>query len=97
MTRPLTAKAARALINAAELVKAPTWPDSRTWHVTSGGQTLIIVEPSYGGTSRTGRNGWNWRLAGGTPTQRRPEPTREKAAAQGLAAWQRWVTAPGRP
>jgi len=94
--RRTSAKTARAVIEAAELVKAPTWSDTRAWHVTSGDQTLVIVEPSYGGTSRTGRNGWTWRPPGGGP-HRRPARTREEAAAQGLAAWQRQVTTKPQP
>ncbi|MET8080023.1 hypothetical protein [Streptomyces sp. NPDC005303] len=92
MTRRLSVKAARAVADAAELVKAPDWPDTRNWHAVSGGQVLVVIEPSYGGTSRTGRNGWNWRLADGARTRHQPEPTREKAAVAGLGAWMRWVT-----
>lgn len=92
MSRPLSAKAARAVIDAADIVKAPDHRDTHTWHVVSGGQVLVIVEPSYGGTSRTGRNGWNWWLADGARTRHQPEPTVEKAAVAGLMAWQRRAT-----
>lgn len=92
MTRPLSAKAARALIDAAELVKAPDWADTRNWHVVSGGAVLVVIEPSYGGTSRSGRNGWNWWLADGARTRHTPEATREKAAVAGLLAWERVAT-----
>ncbi|MFJ5151379.1 hypothetical protein ACIQCF_07285 [Streptomyces sp. NPDC088353] len=88
----MSARAARAVIDAATLVKAPDWSESRAWHVVSGGQVLVVVSPSYGGTSATGRNGWTWRLADAAPARRQPEPTREKAAAAGLAAWMRWAT-----
>lgn len=87
----VTARRARAMIEAAELVKAPDWSETRRWHVAADGQVLIVVEPSYGGTSRSGRNGWRWRLPAGV-TSRQPEPTRERAAAAGLAAWERAAT-----
>lgn len=88
----MSARRARAIMEQARLEKAPDWPDSRTWHVVADEQVLVVVEPSYGGTSRTGRNGWRWRLADAAIPGRRPEPTREQAAAAGLAAWERWVT-----
>jgi len=90
--RPLSAKAARAVTAAATIVKAPDWADTRTWHVVSGGRVLVVVEPSYGGTSRTGRNGWNWWLADGGRTRNPVEPTREKAAVAALLAWERRAT-----
>ena len=89
--RCLSARRAREILDAAELVKAPDWRESRAWHVVSGGRLLVIVSPSYGGTGRSGRNGWQWRLADG-PGASQPEPTREKAAVAGLAAWQRRAT-----
>jgi hypothetical protein len=91
-SRPLSAKAARTVIDAAEIVKAPDWSDTRNWHAVSGGQVLVVVEPSYGGTSRTGRNGWLWWLADGGRTRHAPEATREKAAVAGLLAWERRAT-----
>ncbi|MFJ6566628.1 hypothetical protein ACIQNU_04360 [Streptomyces sp. NPDC091292] len=97
VTRPLSARRARAILDDAELVKAPDWPNTRHWHVISGGQILVVIEPPYGGTSRTGRNGWNWWLADGPCTRHRPEPTREKAAVAGLAAWMRWTTSKEQP
>lgn len=92
MTRPLSAKAARALIDAAEIVKAPDWPNTRNWHVVSGGAVLVVVEPSYGGTSRTGRNGWLWWLADGGRTRHPVETTIQKATVAGLLAWERVAT-----
>lgn len=92
MTRRLTAKAARAILDAAVLEKAPDWSDTRRWHVVSGDLVLVVIEPSYGGTSGSGRNGWIWWLADGGRSVSRPEPTREKAAIAGLGAWQRRVT-----
>lgn len=75
------------------LVKAPDWRESRRWHVVSGDGVLVVVAPSYDGTSRTGRNGWRWWLADQGPTgDRRRETTTKQAAARGLADWERWVT-----
>jgi len=91
VTRPLSPRRARAVVEAAELVKAPHWPDTRAWHVVADGEVLVVVEPSYGGTSVTGRNGWRWRLPTGSAS-RQTETTRENAAVAGLAAWERWAT-----
>jgi len=88
----MSARRARAVIEAAELVKAADWSDTHAWRVVSGGEVLVVVEPSYGGTSASGRNGWQWRIAGHGPTQRQPETTIEKAKIAGLIAWERWVT-----
>ena len=90
--RPLSATAAQAVIDAAEIVKAPDWSDTRRWHVVSGGDVLVVIEPSYGGTSRSGRNGWRWSIAGRAVAGIRPEKTVQDAATVGLAAWKRWVT-----
>lgn len=84
--RPLSVKAARAVIDAAELAKAPDWRDTHRWHVVSGGDVLLVIEPSYGGASRSGRNGWRWRLAALGPSGGgRLEPTVQAAAGRGLA------------
>ncbi|WP_405883644.1 hypothetical protein OG747_36685 [Streptomyces sp. NBC_01384] len=90
--RPLSAVKAQAVIAAAELAKAPDWRETRHWHVVSAGAVLVVIAPSYGGASRSGRNGWRWWLADLAPTASQTEPTREKAAVVGLAAWQRWAT-----
>ncbi|WP_329215226.1 hypothetical protein OG352_06350 [Streptomyces sp. NBC_01485] len=90
--RPMPACAAQTVIDAAGLAKAPDWPETRHWHVVSGGHALVVIEPSYGGNSRTGRNGWNWWLADGARTRHQPEPSRDKAAIAGLAAWKRQAT-----
>jgi hypothetical protein len=89
----MSAARARAVIDAATLVKAPDWSESHRWHVVSSGRLLVVVAPSYGGTSATGRNGWRWWLADHGPTgDPRRETTRQQAAARGLADWQRWAT-----
>lgn len=91
--RPLPARRAREIVDGAKLIKAPDWRDTRNWHVVDAdGTVLVVIEPSYGGTSRTGRNGWNWWLAEGARTRHQPEPSREKAAVVGLLAWERWAT-----
>ncbi|MDX3245855.1 hypothetical protein, partial [Streptomyces sp. ME18-1-4] len=92
MPRPLSARTARTIIDAAELVKAPDWPETRHWHVTAGGEVLVVIAPSYGGASKSGRNGWRWWLAAIGPTAGQPEPTIQQAAARGLTTWQRWAT-----
>lgn len=53
------------------------------------------MEPSYGGTGRTGRNGWSHRLAE-SPAVSGPYKTREEAAVQCASTWIRVVTAPVR-
>ncbi|MGY0062802.1 hypothetical protein ACWY4P_40755 [Streptomyces sp. LZ34] len=90
----MSARRARAVIETAALVKAPTWREDRHWHVVaSDGEVLVVVAPSYGGVSRSGRNGWAWWLAGSGPSSTaRPERTCEQAAVAGLAAWNRLVT-----
>jgi hypothetical protein len=92
--RPMSAAKARAIIDGAQLVKAPDWRETRNWHVvTDGGEVLVVVAPSYGGASQSGHNGWRWWLAATGPTGNRDhEPTRQQAAARGLGAWQRWAT-----
>ena len=92
--RRMSARRAREIRDAAGLVKAPDWSESRRWHVVSGGEVLVVVAPSYGGTSVTGRNGWRWIAALGPSGDRRREGTREQAAGRGLADWERWVTSP---
>lgn len=89
MTR-LSAKDARAIIEAAVLVKAPSWSEDRRWHVVSGGQVLVVIEPAYSGTRRTG---WRWWLHQHGPSNNRTtQPTRETAAGAGLGTWERAAT-----
>ncbi|MFD7705674.1 hypothetical protein [Streptomyces sp. NPDC059786] len=90
--RRLSAQAARTVIEQAETVKAPDHRETHAWQVVSGGQVLVHVEPSYGGTSRSGRNGWRWRIAGHAIGSSRPERNIEDAAVAGLGAWERWAT-----
>lgn len=89
MTR-LSAKDARVVLEAAVLVKAPTWPEDRRWHVVSGGTVLVVLEPAYSGTRRTG---WRWWIAEHGPSSNRTaHPTRELAAVAGLGTWERAAT-----
>lgn len=92
----LTEKQARAIVDTAQLVKAPDWRDTRNWHVIdTDGNVLVRVVPSYGGASRSGRNGWKYHLASLGPSGTRDKwPTTQEAAAEGLRAWMRWATAP---
>lgn len=91
---PLSTRRAREIIDGARLVKAPDWRDTRHWHVVAADETvLVVVAPSYGGASRSGRNGWRWWIADHGPNGSRDrEPTREQAAARGLVDWQRWIS-----
>ncbi|MFD7922492.1 hypothetical protein ACFV3R_25110 [Streptomyces sp. NPDC059740] len=91
--RRMSAKAARAVIEAADLVKAPDHRDTSRWEVRSGDLLLGHVEPSYGGASRSGRNGWIGRSAQTLIPTRRCA-TRQEAAAEVLLAWERQATAP---
>ncbi|NUP47263.1 MAG: hypothetical protein HOW97_08105 [Catenulispora sp.] len=94
MTRRLSAAAARAVIEAAERVKAPTWPEDNRWHVVSGGQVLVVIEPAYSGGRRAG---WRYWLADvGPGGNNRSWDTIDQAAAAGLGAWERWATRPNR-
>lgn len=91
MPRRLSATAARAILDAAEIVKAPDWSETRQWRVVSGPRVLVHILPSYSTLGR--RDGWTWTLADtGQRVTTRPEPTRDEAALAGLAAWQRWAT-----
>lgn len=91
----MTEKQAQAVIDGAELVKAPDWRDTSNWHVVAAdGTVLVVVHPSYGGTGASGRNGWRQHLAALGPNGSRDHwKNREEAAARGLASWKRWATA----
>ncbi|MFJ3310467.1 hypothetical protein ACIPSA_47375 [Streptomyces sp. NPDC086549] len=86
----LAMKKARAVIDAAELVRHPEHRDNHRWILRSGDTVLGYVEPTYGGASRSGRNGWTGRLGGSTG---RRCTTRDGAAADLAARWVRLVTA----
>ena len=89
----MSQKAAMALINTAELVKDPDHRDTGCWRLVAADGTVIAhVEPSYGGTSRSGRNGWHGWPDGSTPTRER-HPTRQDAAVAAAEGWVRIVTA----
>jgi hypothetical protein len=91
----LPKKKAAAVIDAAELVRDPDHRDNHRWILRSGDTVLGSVEPSYGGASRSGRNGWISRM-GGTPGPRCK--SRDGAAVDLAARWLRVVTAdPRRP
>lgn len=92
----LTKKAALALVDSAQLVKDANHRDTGTWHLVAEDGTVIAhVEPSYGGASRSGRNGWHGWPHGMMRTTER-KPTRELAAQYAAAAWVRVATAPAR-
>ncbi|MFF6815179.1 hypothetical protein ACFZAG_35635 [Streptomyces sp. NPDC012403] len=92
----LSQKAARALADSARLVKDVDHRDTHRWNlIAEDGTVLGHVEPSYGGTGRTGRNGWNHRLADSLAVGG-PYKTREEAVLQCALAWIRLVTAPVR-
>jgi hypothetical protein len=86
----LPKKRAQAVIDAAELVRAPDYRDSHRWILRSGDTLIGYVVPSYGGASRSGRNGWLSRL-GGSPGPRCK--SRDGAAVDLAARWLRVVTA----
>ncbi|MER6151337.1 hypothetical protein [Streptomyces hirsutus] len=90
----LSQKAARALADSARLVKDADHRDTHRWNLIAGDGTVLgYVEPSYGGTGRTGRNGWNHRLAQSLAASG-PYRTREEAALQCALAWIRVATVP---
>lgn len=100
-TRPalrkrLSQKAARAVADSARLVKDADHRDTHRWNlIAEDGTVLGHVEPSYGGTGRAGRNGWNYRLTESFAVSG-PYKTRKEAALQCAMAWIRVVTAPVR-
>ena len=93
--KKLTEAQARTIADTAQLVKARDWSTSHEWNVTAeDGTALVTVAPSYGGASRSGRNGWRYYLPVLGPSGSRDHwPTRQQAAVQGLMAWIRWATA----
>jgi hypothetical protein len=92
----LSQKAARTIADSARLVKHPEHRENHRWTlIAPDGTVLGHVEPSYGGTSRTGRNGWKYQVAH-TFVGGGPHKTREAAAVQCALSWIRLVTAPVR-
>ncbi|MFG2306718.1 hypothetical protein [Actinacidiphila glaucinigra] len=85
----LAMRKARAIADAAELVKDTDYRDSHRWILRSGDTVIGYVEPSYGGTSRSGRNGWISRM-GGTLGPRCK--SRDGAALDLASRWIRVVT-----
>ncbi len=92
----LSQKAARAVADSARLVKGEDHRDTHRWDLAAeDGTVLGHVVPSYGGTGRTGRDGWNYQLAGSfVRIGGRPYKTRDEAAVQCALAWMRAATAP---
>jgi len=86
----LPKKKAQAVVDAAELVRDPEHRENHRWILRSGDTVLGYVQPSYGGVSRSGRNGWISRL-GGHPGPRCK--SRDGAAMDLAASWMRLVTA----
>lgn len=86
----LSKSRAQAVIDAAELIRASDYRESRTWILRSGDTLIGYVAPSYGGASRSGRNGWISRL-GSTPGPRCH--SRDEAKLDLAARWLRVVTA----
>jgi len=85
----LSRKKARAIADAAELVRHPHHRDNHRWILQSGDTVIGYVEPTYGGASRSGRNGWAGRLAGQLGPRCR---TRDGAAVDTAVRWVRLVT-----
>ncbi|MFF4763351.1 hypothetical protein [Streptomyces sp. NPDC001292] len=86
----LAKKKARAVVDAAELVRHPEHRDNHGWILRSGDTVIGHVEPTYGGASRSGRNGWTGRLGGHVGPRRR---TRDEAAVDLALRWVQLVTA----
>jgi len=87
----LPKKRAMAVVEAAELVRHPDYRENHRSILRSGETVLGHVEPSYGGASRSGRNGWVGLLPG--EHTGRPLPTRDAAAAELARRWLQLVTA----
>lgn len=92
----LTEKAARAIADTAQLVKDPNHRENHRWNlVAANGTVLGHVEPSYGGTGQSGRNGWKHR-GDSTFVGSGPYKTRDEAAVQCALSWIRAATTPAR-
>jgi hypothetical protein len=87
-------KRALAVAEAAKLERVGP-RDANRWALRSGETVLGHVEPSYGGASRSGRNGWKLLLPG--ELVGRSLPTRNAAAGALAREWVQLVTsAPSR-
>jgi integrase len=85
----LTARAARAALDSAELVKAASYADTGRWNVElSDGTVLGHVQPAYSGGKR---NGWGWALDGSSAPMGQFR-TRTDAAVPLMEAWVRVST-----
>ncbi|WP_406723505.1 hypothetical protein WJ438_00750 [Streptomyces sp. GD-15H] len=91
----LSQRAARQIADSAELVRNPDYRDTHRATVRSGATVLGYVEPSYGGTSSSGRNGWIGSVAPGHHGPVRK--TQQQAAVDVALSWIRIVTAKPRP
>lgn len=85
----LPKKKAEAVLDAAELVRAPDYRDSHMWILRSGDTLIGYVMPSYGGASRSGRNGWTSSMGDRGPRCH----SRDGAKVDLAARWLRVVTA----
>ena len=93
--RPLSQRRAKEIAASARLVKDADHRDNHRWHlVAEDGTVLGHMEPSYGGASASGRNGWWGRLDGVTSSDH--YRTRDQAATSLGRWWIRYVTAPER-
>ncbi|MEV8476163.1 hypothetical protein AB0435_12470, partial [Streptomyces sp. NPDC051173] len=87
----LTASQAKEVLSTAQIIKHPEHRDNHTWNVVDqDGTVLYCVEPTYGGASRSGRNGWR-SVVHGLRGDRRP--SRSAAVTDGAGRWLRIVTA----
>lgn len=76
------------------MVKHPDHRENHRWIVQADDGTVLgYVDPSYGGTSRSGRDGWIGRTAEAVATTGGRQKTRQDAAVQVAMAWVRVVTA----
>jgi hypothetical protein len=89
-------KKAEQIVNTATVVKDPGHRENHQWNVVAADGTVIgHVEPSYGGASRSGRNGWcGW--AHGMTRNGDRHPTKDAAAVAAAMSWLRITTAPPR-
>jgi DNA invertase Pin-like site-specific DNA recombinase len=87
----LSQRAAMKIVEAAETVRDPDYRETHRSTVRSGATVLGYVSPSYGGASRSGRNGWIGYLSPGVHGPVRK--SQQQAAIDVAASWVRVVTA----